>query len=318
MLTGYTEDDLKGLSEAERAIIMGEDDDGDGSIDELNELADDGDEDGTDDGTDDDDTGKAAAAADEGKAKADKPADDAAATAAAAATAKGAAKPADEEEVDEGVLFKTQTPADAAATRLALETRKDEAFQKLMDGEVDAAEYKKVEKQVDAELQKLHIAAVTDSVTATLTQAQVAQSWDREVKTLIKAAAADGLDYKGDDALRAEFDGLVRVFGSEATNKGMSDVGLKASKWALEQAHTMMKLRHGKTTTAAAPPPPPAKGKRESADLSKIPPNLGKVPIAADATGSSNEFAHLDSLKGADHERALARMTPEQQDRYLS
>ena len=282
MLDGYTEEDLKGLSAAERAILEGDDDDGE-SIDDLNDLAGDGD-------TDADDDAEA-----------------------------GDAAGADEEDADEpaAVQYAPQTPVDAAQTRTDLEARKDDAFMKLMDGEIDAAEYQKVEKEVQGDLEKLLQASITDNVTATLAQAQAAQAWGGEVKALMKAAAAEGLDYKGDAALKKELDGLVRVFGAEAMANSMDDVGLKASKWALEQAHAVMKVRHGKAATTAPEPAAKSKG-REAPDLSKIPPNLGKIPVAADATGGSDEFAHLGALNGAALERALAKMTPEQQDRYLA
>lgn len=294
-MPGYTEEDLRGLSAAERAIL--EADDEDGSEDELRALAEEEVEDAEDAG------GKAAVV-----------------TAVAASSADEAGKAGDaepeEEEPAGPASFTPETPADAAQTREAMETKKAEAFQKLMDGEIDADAYRAIDKEVSAQLEDLLGAAITDRVTAKLTQAELEKSWKSEIKGLYKAASVEGIDYAKNEDARKELDGLVRVFGAEAIQRGMTDDGLKASKWALKQAHDVMKVRHGKPAAAPAAAPSPAPGKASRApDLSGLPPSLSKVPVAADQSITS-EFAHLDSLTGAALERAVARLTPEQLERY--
>lgn len=307
MLDGFNEEDLKGLSAAERAIMQAGEP-GDPDTAELEALA------------SDDDDGAGAEGADgagKDKAGAGKEGKD----------GKDGADGSDETDTDEeddatdtGVTFTPQTPADADKTREALTTRKNEAFQKLMDGEIEPGEYQKVEKEVSGELEKLLQASITDNVTSTIEQSNKAKAWAAEVDTLVKTAKAEGLDYKGDEKLLTEFNRLVKVFGAEANEAGMSDEGLKASKWALKQAHETMQRRHGKAPAAGAAETgadgKPKPGPRGKADLSGIPPSLGKAPIAADAN-IADEFAHLEGLTGAALEKAVARMTPEQADRYL-
>lgn len=325
---GYTEDDLKGLSESEKKILMGDGEEDD--ADALAELADgkddadegdegegsgkggkDGEEDEGDDAAGKDDKGGKGADAGAGKDGAEgkgKPA------------GKAADAVEDEEDDDTGLKFEALTPKDAEEQRTKLQTEKDEAFDKLMAGEIEPEAYRKTEKRVNDALQELLTATITDSVTSTLTQAQVKQQWDGAVKQVVKAAKEAGLDYKADKDLQAEFDGMVRVYGGIAATKGMTDEGgLKASKWALQQAHETMLKKHGK-----APAADDGKGKgKESkagkaADLSGLPPSLRNAPQAATAAGGDDEFAHIDALKGIDKEKALARLTPEQQDRYLA
>lgn len=315
MLDGFDEEDLKGLSAAERAIMVAGEP-GDPDTAELEALAAD----------DEGEEGKGAAAAGADGADKGKGGDKAGAGKDGKDGKEGAdganeTDPDEEEEpgTDTGVTFERQTPEDAEKTRTALVTRKDEAFTKLMDGEIDAAEYKKVEKEVDGELGKLLQATITDNVTATIEQGNTKKAWKAEVDALVVAAKAEGLDYKADQKLMDEFNGLVRVFGAEAGDRGMTDEGLKASKWALKQAHETMQRRHGKAPAAAADTGADGKAKpgpRGKADLSTIPPNLGKAPIAADAN-IADEFAHLEGLVGAALERAVAKLTPEQADRYL-
>lgn len=298
MLAGYTEEDLAGLSEAEKKIMLAGDED---DADAVAELA-----------GEDGEGGDATAEGADGAAKDGKDGKDGKDDAKGKAGEEGADED-DEPGTDTGLTFTPATPADAQAQREALQARKDEAFQKLMDGEIEPAAFQKIDSEVAAELEKLMTAAITDSVTGAITQANVMKAWSGEVDAAIKAAKEEGLDYKANEALMTEFNGLVKVFGAEAGDRGMSDDGLKASKWALKQAHDTMKMRHGK---AASPAPAPAGGKKAGApDLSGIPPTLAKAPVAAGAN-VTDEFAHLEGLAGANLEKAVAKLNPEQLERY--
>ena len=279
---GITEADLALLNPAERAIMEGDDEEDD--QDELEALA-----------SDDDDEGKPAPAK-----KTDEPADDTS-------------------EVDDdgdALVFAAKTPADAAEQRTTLEARKNESFAKLMAGEIEPEAYQKVESEVSAAMEKLLQASITDAVTSELTQAQLTKQWRSEIAVLIKTAAAEGMDYKADEKLAAEFDRLVKVYGTEAIEAGMDDAGLKASKWALQEAHRTMKARHP-DLVKVNPNVPANTGKtRAKADLGAIPPNLRGAPVAA-AASVGGEFAHMEGLVGADSEKAFARLTKDQQERWL-
>ena len=112
-------------------------------------------------------------------------------------------------------------------------------------------------------------------------------------------------------------------------DRGLTDAvgNMAASRDALAEAQALMLRRFGKSAAAApaaaapgaapaaAPTAPPVR-KPAAADRSALPPTLAGVPAAADASVGS-EFAHLDGLEGTALEKALARMTPDQQERYL-
>ena len=215
---------------------------------------------------------------------------------------------------DEALTFTAKTPVDAAEQRNALEARKNESFAKLMAGEIDPEEYQKVESEVSSTLEKLLQATITDAVTSELSQAQVVKQWKTEVSSMVKVAATEGLDYKTDTKLAAEFDRLIKVYGTEAIESGMDDVGLKASKWALQEAHRTMKARHPELVKVN--PNVPTNKARVRADMGAIPPSLKGAPIAASAA-VGNEFAHMDGLLGAESEKAFARLTKDQQERWL-
>lgn len=52
-------------------------------------------------------------------------------------------------------------------------------------------------------------------------------------------------------------------------------------------------------------------------DLSKIPKTLSNLPSADTEQSNEGEFSHLDKLSGMDLERAVAKLNPDQVERYL-
>ena len=66
---------------------------------------------------------------------------------------------------------------------------------------------------------------------------------------------------------------------------------------------------------ADAPKPTETKPKRADTTIN-IPPTLGNMPAAE--SNSGGEFSHLDNLTGVALERAVSKLSPEQQSRYLN
>lgn len=66
---------------------------------------------------------------------------------------------------------------------------------------------------------------------------------------------------------------------------------------------------------ADAPKPTETKPKRADTHIN-IPPTLGNMPAAE--SNSGGEFSHLDNLTGVALERAVSKLSPEQQRRYLN
>lgn len=322
-----TDEDLRGLSESERQILIdAEADDTDGDIARelgLPAAADDAppakvakEVPGDGEPEADDDAAAAAAAA---AAPAPAPA---AAPAAAPAPADGAPPTTTEEEPEAAPPPSRAAPADIADQRTALNQREDESMQKLLDGEITQDEHAKVKNEVRAKLDELLVLEATDRATEKIERDGMMKIYNADLAETIKQGKAAGLDYKGD--LKAAFDRAVVMFSNELAEQGIFDTpgNLTNSKQALKEAHELMLRRNGKAAPAPAPTPAPAPApaaaKRLPPDRSKLPPTLAGVPAASDATIAS-EFAHLDALDGdpAALERALARLTPEQQERYL-
>ncbi|MBH2008291.1 MAG: hypothetical protein I8H71_01190 [Xanthomonadaceae bacterium] len=331
-----SEEDLRGLSAVEREALLATDADDEDLVRELGtgvssdaepakadatEPAAEGDDTGSDDDAviDPAATAPAAPAAAPAQVPTQEPA-------AAQEPASGAAEPDDEPVKD--MQPQRATPDDAAEQRKALRAEKNGAMQKLLGGEITQEEYQAVEDGVQDKLDTLVRAEASDMAREQVRMDSMRTDYNKDLRSSLKDLAAAGLDMKANDgAISAEFDRAVRMFAGEAGARGLEDRpgDLAASRDALAEARAYVLRRHGKTAAPAPAPAPAAPAAAPVAparsvappDRSKFPPTLANVPVASDPT-VSNEFAHLEGMEGATLERALARLTPDQQERYLA
>ena len=322
----FSEEDLAGLSEAEREALrdLAEDDQ------DLQPPAGESDEAGAATAaaaTEEDESAAAAgaekAAQQAGAAEGAAPgADDTAAGAAAGAKEDGAAD--DDAGAPAPAAIQPVSPADADEQRTALRAEKATALQQLLDGEIDQEAYQEVESRVQDKLDDLARAAAVDMARTQMQQDSMMQEYGQHLGAARKELKAAGIDLDGEAG--AQFDRAIRLFAQDAIDRGLTDAvgNMAASRDALAEAQALMLRRFGKASApaaapgaapAAAPTAPPVR-KPAAADRSALPPTLAGVPAAADASVGS-EFAHLDGLEGTALEKALARMTPDQQERYL-
>lgn len=322
----YSEEDLAGLSEAEREALrdLAEDDQ------DLQPPSGESDEAGvaTAAAATEEDESAAAAGAEKAAQKAGAAegaapgADDTAAGAAAGAKEEGAAD--DGAAAPAPAAIQPVSPADADEQRKTLRAEKATALQQLLDGEIDQEAYQEVESRVQDKLDDLARAAAVDMARSQMQQDAMMQEYGQHLGAARKELKAAGIDLDGEAG--AQFDRAIRLFAQDAIDRGLTDAAgnMAASRDALAEAQALMLRRFGKASApaaapgaapAAAPTAPPVR-KPAAADRSALPPTLAGVPAAADASVGS-EFAHLDGLEGTALEKALARMTPDQQERYL-
>lgn len=312
-IPGYTAEDLEALTPDEIEALENEHLAGNpADAAELAELAGEGAEGGDAAGT-------------EGKAEGEQ---------GAAGAAEGTTEAA--EEPGDAPAYVANAPQDAEAqikaqrdAIQAAKTAEKDALKKLHDGEIDFEEYDQIRNTSDAavdaaneKLLELNLALNRAQVAEEMTQQQLARAWKGEVSELMKAAATEGLDYKGNAELNKELNGLVRAFGMEATERGMTDEGLKASKWALQQAHATMKLRHPELVKAAPAPAAgtkpneaagkPADGKRHNLAT------LASMPNADRPLGDTDDIAKFGQLEGEELEKAIAGMSPAQVEKLMA
>jgi hypothetical protein len=253
----------------------------------------------------DDDQGDDADGADDG-------ADDAAAAEHAAAPAPEAPAPAADPDFTPPALDLTPLAAEFNTRMEALRAEKKALTAKLMAGELEADEY--------SDLEEKNLAARD----ALREEQDINKRWFTDVHNFrVQAAKTSGINYFTDTEKDSALDGWVKVLAAKPENYE------KPATWFLEQAHKKVMIEFD---IAAPAPKAPENGTKNVADgkkvapktartpnLSGIPPTLGGLPAAAPATGGDGgEFAHLDKLSGFEYEKAIARMTPEQRDRWSS
>jgi hypothetical protein len=194
----------------------------------------------------------------------------------------------------------------------ALAAEKRAALKQMMDGTIDPDAYADLDEKNTLAREELR-----DQQAATA-------KWFTAVHDFqVKAAKETGVNYFTDAEKFQALDQWVKVLAAKGAPAGASET------WFLEQAHKKVMVEFD-----IAPPTPKtaetgtknvADGKKvapktvRTPNLSNIPPTLGGLPAAAPATGGDGgEFAHLDKLSGIEYERAIARMTPDQRDRWSS
>ncbi|MET3514350.1 hypothetical protein ABIC63_002122 [Pseudacidovorax sp. 1753] len=330
MTIELSEDDLRGLSANERAALLAAaEDDEEGAVAEA--------------------FGKVAtapapgpAAAPAGEEAQTDPEDEAAAAAAAAAAASpapaaaspapAAATPAAAPPIDPAPEAEPpaapppparHAPTDIADQRKALTAQEDDSMAKLMEGEITPAEHAAVRAEVRAKLDSLLLAEAQDRAADEFARQQMVGQYQVDLAETVKAGKTVGLDYtKGD--LQKEFDGAVVMFSNELAARNIFDQpgNLANSRQALKEAHELLMRRHGKAAAqapAAAPAATPAAaGPRPPVNRSALPTTLAATPAAVDPSIAGNKFAHLENITNpAELERALARLSPSEQEEYL-
>lgn len=295
-IPGYTAADLEGMSPDELQALQDDAIEGAQDADELALIADEGSEAKNDDGNVID-------------TKADETNTDAPAEESATRRAYTAAAPAD-------------AAAQLEAFKLARNAAKAEdkaALKRLHDGEIDFEEYEtaktKADEAIDAaddSINTLRKEISKAEISAEMSSQAKQTEWANELSNLTKAAKAEGLDYST-PAMNKEFNDLLYGFAIVAERNSLSDDNLEASRWALKQAHDMMRFKHAASLTkpvvAAANTPAAQRHNLQS---------LGGLPNADRAQPDNDSIAKFSQLEGDDLERALASMSKADVDKLMA
>lgn len=211
----------------------------------------------------------------------------------------------------EVIRYDVSVPADAEDKIKELRGEDKAAFQRLMDGEIDAEEYQAVKDRVDGEVDKLRSKVLTAQVLEQANAQHEQQAAENEWKTAEHAAFADfkgdGLDYKAKPALLAAYNVHLKALGSDPKNEQ------RDADWFLREAHKQVCADLGITPKQKQRANPPA-----GVDFAELPPTLRSAPAAASSAINADEFTHLSNLDGLALERAVAALTDAQRERWLN
>lgn len=301
-----------GLTDTEREVLAGLDDENDDDLDALRSVADDEGDDAGDEG-DDGEAGDAAKASGQGQG-----AGDGASAGQGDGTGEGESLPAAKQM--DSPIYTAQTPADAEAKLKEITQAKRQARRDYEEGTLDEDQYDAKIDELDQQRDSINRAITRAEVSAEMTSQQMVKSYTQTVDTFVADMKRAGIDYRDPkNAAQASFlNERVKALAStehEQTPEGWRQL--------LEDAHALTARKFNIQTKPIAPAqdgkgqqgkPAPANRKP---DLSGIPPTVGRGPGAANTSVAGDEFAHMEGLSGIALEREFSKMTPEQQDRYL-
>ena len=208
--------------------------------------------------------------------------------------------------------YSAEVPADAADQIKALKTEERAAFKQLMDGEIDADAYQAIRDRVETDSDTLKTQALTASIfqqaNAQAQEQSARTEWNKSEAAAFNAFKSEGLDYKAKPALLAAYNTNLKTLGADPKNEN------RDAPWFLAEAHRLTKDDLG-FTAATKKIAPTA---RNGVDLTELPPTLRSVPVAATGAVNADEFAHMRNLDGLELERAHARLTNDQRDRWMA
>lgn len=212
--------------------------------------------------------------------------------------------------------YSAEVPADAKEQISVLKDEESTSFKKLMDGEIDADEYKLVKDRTEAAIDDLKTKALTASIFQQANVQAQEQSalaeWKKSEAQAFADFKAEGLDYRGKPSLLAAYNTNLRALGADAKNEN------RDAAWFLTEAHRLTKDDLGFKAPVVADVKKPVPTARAGVDPAQLPPTLRSVPIAATGAVNSDEFAHMRNLEGLELERAHAKLTNEQRDRWMA
>lgn len=315
-MSGYTEDELAGLTDEERAALEeAGDDDTTTTMEQSLEGATDGlDKDqnageggeAAQEGADKDGAQGAAEGADKGDAGAGDGGNDAGAGADGGADAGqivDAGKPAP--------LLIAEAPADADAKLAAIGEKKGALLEQFDNGDITAKEYQSALDALNKEERTIESAVQKAQIAAEMRQQQEVNNWMGQVQTF---TTKDHPEYSTSKVRWMALDAFVKEIGSDPANASMSGAQIlaEAHKRVVEdlgEAQTK-----GKATTDGKQRP--LKG-----STAEPPKTLAKVPAAESNTMEDGKWAALDRLAATDPvalEEKLMKLSEAERDAYLS
>lgn len=292
-------DELAGLGPEEIKALKGDDagdndttdDDAAGSTDATNDST----------GTDDDDDGAGGN-------------DNSAAAAAAETTAENKDEPAAKPDLREFQAELAVNPVENYDEKMkGISDQRNDLATKLKDGAIELEEYLTKDRELQTEETDLRIQQKTADNNALQNLKIAEQRWMWQQEQFFEAEKNS--IYK-DPIMESALNTAVKNLASDPANANHTGM------WFLTEGDRLVRERFnlGKPTEGGNGGDGKDKGGKDSRkpDLSEIPPTLGSLPAAEVTDTGTDEFSYLDKLSGMDLEAALARLTPEQTDRYLT
>ena len=219
-------------------------------------------------------------------------------------------EPEDDDEESErepqGLVRYLAPPVDRYDEQIAaIESRLAEAVARFKAAEIEFEELFAEQAAVDGERRKLDTAKLKHDISTESEQQATEQGWQREIDRFFATVKrTDGVDYRENRSLNAALDQAVKDLGNAKDDGGSYVHANKPGHWFLEEAHKQVMTAMGRAKRRHETDSDDSAGSDDRED-------------DGHARGSSGDFAKLDGLSGLDLEDELARLTPEEAERWL-
>lgn len=203
--------------------------------------------------------------------------------------------------------YRADMPADYKAQRNGLLTERAQALEKLMSGEMEAAEFAATESRISDALEELTSARIRAE---TLAEANVQsqQVYQQKAIQRLVAKTKTEVDYAADQGARDDFDTALQVVAAKQTNKGKDFADL------IEDAHAVVRAMRGVTAAKAPAAPKPSDPNRKPEG--DVPVTLRSLPSAS-TPNTGSVVDQISRLKGPAYEAAFSKLTSAQKAALL-
>lgn len=180
----------------------------------------------------------------------------------------------------------------------ALDQEDVDTVQKFKAADLELDELLAKQRETEGKRAVLREAKLKHEISVETESQAVHQQWQREIGTFFaRAKRTDGVDYVGNKSLNAALDQAVKDLGNAKDKNGNYVHADKSGAWFLKQAHRQVMRDAGLAGQGDDAGDVHAEDRREA---------MGKA-----------DFDRLDDLAGLDLEDQVAKMTPEDEERWL-
>jgi hypothetical protein len=188
-----------------------------------------------------------------------------------------------------------------------LAAQKIELRRQMNEGDIDLDAYETQKDEIVAQEMTLREQKIKADISAEQSDQSNKARWLWDQERFFEADA--NAIYK-DKYLLAAFDAAVRDLGGDEANAHQK------GSWFLNEADKLVRSRFGSTKTYDQTPIIKQLDGRKP-DLSMVPKTLAHLPAAdIPQTGEVGEFDHIDRLDGLAMEKAVARLSESERERY--
>ena len=140
------------------------------------------------------------------------------------------------------------------------------------------------------------------------------QGWVASQKAFLSLAENKVFSMEGNLAKYGAFSAHVNSILSKKEDENLTD--FEVLELAKERTLKDLGIKSGAPTSDKEKEKALAEAKKQHGDRSKIKEDIGSLPGAVEDVSDTNEFDWLDRLDGEAYQKAIDKLTPEQQDRY--